>query len=155
MILRPPRSTRTDTLFPYTTLVRSRGASARHIHRHDARDARGADDADARRVRRAGSGQWFGGGTGRGFARCAARDNPGDAYVERDRARARGGDRDLPHGLTPPPPRAKLPASRQRAQSGYPEDAPMKAMISTLSLALSPAVEIGRASCRERVCQYV
>src|SRR3546814_7910377 len=24
MILRPPRSTRTDTLFPYTTLVRSR-----------------------------------------------------------------------------------------------------------------------------------
>src|SRR3546814_7867533 len=26
MIRRPPRSTRTDTLFPYTTLVRSRGA---------------------------------------------------------------------------------------------------------------------------------
>src|SRR3546814_15986919 len=26
MILRPPRSTRTDTLFPYTTLVRSHGA---------------------------------------------------------------------------------------------------------------------------------
>src|SRR3546814_5944212 len=25
MILRPPRSTRTDTLFPYTTLFRSRG----------------------------------------------------------------------------------------------------------------------------------
>src|SRR3546814_4470161 len=27
MILRPPRSTRTDTLFPYTTLVRSAGRS--------------------------------------------------------------------------------------------------------------------------------
>src|SRR3546814_11978848 len=27
MILRPPRSTRTDTLFPYTTLFRSGGAS--------------------------------------------------------------------------------------------------------------------------------
>src|SRR3546814_7596769 len=27
MILRPPRSTRTDTLFPYTTLFRSRVAS--------------------------------------------------------------------------------------------------------------------------------
>src|SRR3546814_5325296 len=27
MILRPPRSTRTDTLFPYTTLFRSRSAS--------------------------------------------------------------------------------------------------------------------------------
>src|SRR3546814_20903173 len=29
MIRRPPRSTRTDTLFPYTTLVRSRGDHAR------------------------------------------------------------------------------------------------------------------------------
>src|SRR3546814_14263890 len=28
MIRRPPRSTRTDTLFPYTTLVRSHGPSA-------------------------------------------------------------------------------------------------------------------------------
>src|SRR3546814_2184307 len=28
MILRPPRSTRTDTLFPYTTLFRSGGGSA-------------------------------------------------------------------------------------------------------------------------------
>src|SRR3546814_1742012 len=29
MIRRPPRSTRTDTLFPYTTLFRSRGRSPR------------------------------------------------------------------------------------------------------------------------------
>src|SRR3546814_6975870 len=29
MILRPPRSTRTDTLFPYTTLFRSRNPGAR------------------------------------------------------------------------------------------------------------------------------
>src|SRR3546814_3454590 len=29
MIRRPPRSTRTDTLFPYTTLVRSRGHAGR------------------------------------------------------------------------------------------------------------------------------
>src|SRR3546814_18398305 len=54
MIRRPPRSTRTDTLFPYTTLVRSRGdpQTARphrlrtlRIARRDgdgARDARGA-----------------------------------------------------------------------------------------------------------------
>src|SRR3546814_2528387 len=28
MIRRPPRSTRTDTLFPYTTLFRSRGCNA-------------------------------------------------------------------------------------------------------------------------------
>src|SRR3546814_1434599 len=30
MIRRPPRSTRTDTLFPYTTLVRSKTASPTH-----------------------------------------------------------------------------------------------------------------------------
>src|SRR3546814_3524201 len=40
MIRRPPRSTRTDTLFPYTTLFRSRDA-----HRHaDRRD--GGQEAD-------------------------------------------------------------------------------------------------------------
>src|SRR3546814_9599154 len=38
MILRPPRSTRTATLFPYTTLFRSAGAASRpgRLHRpHD------------------------------------------------------------------------------------------------------------------------
>src|SRR3546814_1110588 len=34
MIRRPPRSTRTDTLFPYTTLFRSRIAQAAHAQRH-------------------------------------------------------------------------------------------------------------------------
>src|SRR3546814_871871 len=33
MIRRPPRSTRTDTLFPYTTLFRSSGASQRRLRR--------------------------------------------------------------------------------------------------------------------------
>src|SRR3546814_17852004 len=34
MIRRPPRSTRTDTLFPYTSLFRSQGlSSAGHYHR--------------------------------------------------------------------------------------------------------------------------
>src|SRR3546814_20556454 len=31
MILRPPRSTRTDTLFPYTTLFRSAGRDVQRI----------------------------------------------------------------------------------------------------------------------------
>src|SRR3546814_16154387 len=36
MIRRPPRSTRTDTLFPYTTLFRSHGRNAeRHNHKQD------------------------------------------------------------------------------------------------------------------------
>src|SRR3546814_17510410 len=48
MIRRPPRSTRTDTLFPYTTLFRSRqnrrarprgdGRSRRHPHQSDLRE---------------------------------------------------------------------------------------------------------------------
>src|SRR3546814_19465555 len=39
MIRRPPRSTRTDTLFPYTTLFRSaigRAPSSNVVQRHDA-----------------------------------------------------------------------------------------------------------------------
>src|SRR3546814_18820779 len=32
MIRRPPRSTRTDTLFPYTTLFRSRRTQHTHTH---------------------------------------------------------------------------------------------------------------------------
>src|SRR3546814_18652898 len=32
MIRRPPISTRTDTLFPYTTLFRSRNLVAQHLH---------------------------------------------------------------------------------------------------------------------------
>src|SRR3546814_11195612 len=38
MILRPPGSTRTDTLFPYTTLFRSRGAE-RGVAQHRQGDA--------------------------------------------------------------------------------------------------------------------
>src|SRR3546814_11843552 len=44
-IRRPPRSTRTDTLFPYTTLVRSRGAGPRHPRAPAAR-LRATGDAD-------------------------------------------------------------------------------------------------------------
>src|SRR3546814_12403276 len=42
MIRRPPRSTRTDTLFPYTTLFRSR-AVGRQLRRDDDDAAGGAD----------------------------------------------------------------------------------------------------------------
>src|SRR3546814_10232975 len=63
MIRRPPRSTRTDTLFPYTTLFRSRGVGdrpplsqaaapgGRLQHRHD-RPARAQHGASAGRFRR-------------------------------------------------------------------------------------------------------
>src|SRR3546814_7878022 len=42
MIRRPPRSTRTDTLFPYTTLFRSSHTFARHLREPDRRNAREA-----------------------------------------------------------------------------------------------------------------
>src|SRR3546814_8845017 len=45
MIRRPPRSTRTDTLFPYTTLFRSHGRNirpARSAASHDASDLENA-----------------------------------------------------------------------------------------------------------------
>src|SRR3546814_20303265 len=40
MIRRPPRSTRTDTLFPYTTLFRSDGGRAAAVRRYHARAGR-------------------------------------------------------------------------------------------------------------------
>src|SRR3546814_10830645 len=42
MIRRPPRSTRTDTLVPYTTLFRSRGRAARTGTRRPARTPQSA-----------------------------------------------------------------------------------------------------------------
>src|SRR3546814_8734686 len=60
MIRRPPRSTRTDTLFPYTTLFRSdRGRLLRHVGAPEgAVGARLAqfEKGDAERVERGGGG---------------------------------------------------------------------------------------------------
>src|SRR3546814_13092348 len=44
MLQRPPRSTRTDTLFPYTTLFRSRVLVVQHVERVQLLDGR-HDDA--------------------------------------------------------------------------------------------------------------
>src|SRR3546814_5213878 len=44
MIRRPPRSTRTDTLFPYTTLFRSADPQLEHRDRADRRPARPRED---------------------------------------------------------------------------------------------------------------
>src|SRR3546814_9756439 len=54
MIRRPPRSTRTDTLFPYTTLFRSQGHAAEDDHsifRRAERHEQQAEDHD--------QGQWY------------------------------------------------------------------------------------------------
>src|SRR3546814_10214689 len=53
MLRRPPRSTRTDTLFPYTTLFRSCRARTSSAHQHvAARPAIAADGADRHRDRK-------------------------------------------------------------------------------------------------------
>src|SRR3546814_5185416 len=68
MIRRPPRSTRTDTLFPYTTLFRSAavdppGPAGKQARRHGpgpraaGRTARGTPATDRRRGRRARPGR--------------------------------------------------------------------------------------------------
>src|SRR3546814_4536382 len=71
---RPPRSTRTDTLFPYTTLSRSQGRRCRR-----ARHCGGAGS-------RAAVARGRGGVGGGGFSRCGARARPArseDRLVER------------------------------------------------------------------------
>src|SRR3546814_4418399 len=53
MIRRPPRSTRTDTLFPYTTLFRSArlarlGRRGPHVHRRERTRERAVEGVDGR-----------------------------------------------------------------------------------------------------------
>src|SRR3546814_10505761 len=53
MIRRPPRSTRTDTLFPYTTLFRSRGRRpVDAVHRAEAQGGVAAEQRAVHRRRR-------------------------------------------------------------------------------------------------------
>src|SRR3546814_8362536 len=58
MIRRPPSSTRTDTLLPYTTLFRSRRSRPCHRYQHAAGTGRRSWHADARRPRGATLGVW-------------------------------------------------------------------------------------------------
>src|SRR3546814_18810659 len=108
MIRRPPRSTRTDTLFPYTTLFRS----------HLARKRRKAADA-RRRLQRFG------------MTRFAAQH----ADAEGKRIEPRSGGKLIDEAF------GEKGGGAVRAR---PPDARFKS-----------GIEIGRASCRERGCQYV
>src|SRR3546814_14965308 len=98
MIRRPPRTTRTDTLFPYTTLFRS----------------------PVPQLRAHGKGQHI-----LGIALSGARE------IDMDRLDAAG-----------------LQPRRQR------RTAALQIMLAALADA-DEQQQIGRASCRERVCQYV
>src|SRR3546814_3778513 len=95
MIRRPPRSTRTDTPFPYTTLFRSRGGQqgdcglavvranrleARH-RQHEIPEGRELDDQDAIGRGRHGTygGEGCPAGTLRSFGRAASGASPATA----------------------------------------------------------------------------
>src|SRR3546814_17204142 len=98
MIRRPPRSTRTDTLFPYTTLFRSTPASACTVAPARVTDRHAAQAGAAFRQPR---GRAFGslpcegrGGLGRGVFRISAnREHPLPASPCLRRGGARSGAR--------------------------------------------------------------
>src|SRR3546814_19330077 len=108
MIRRPPRSTRTDTLFPYTTLFRSQPACQvvifvhRHRH-HRLRSRRGAIIGVAR-------------------------------------------------GCAVPLTASGRPVRKDAFDKTWRRRNPILLLIAT---PWHVSKEIGRASCRERVCQYV
>src|SRR3546814_10928003 len=119
MILLPPRSTRTDTLFPYTTRFRSvalkyrlMSAPSLHVLGHFASNLDGA----------------------------AIEDGPCSKTVP-DTFPARGGE---PADRVDP---ACRPVGREHADERVADEVFLGNE--------ADALEIGRASCRERVCQYV
>src|SRR3546814_15688349 len=125
MIRRPPRSTRTDTLFPYTTLFRS--------VRDDPAAAFQAPEQDD-----AGPLEW-----------ALIPPRPRDAFWSIC-LYTLGRDTDLPRdGHLAPAITERGTPGWTLVAGGYSPDR----VISDRSI--GPLVQLGRASCRERVCQYV
>src|SRR3546814_14043233 len=116
MIRRPPRSTRTDTLFPYTTLFRSNGRKSR------ARNGRGERP-----------------GCSAGSAFCQ-----GGRQGRRRRSECRNGQqgRGRDSGKRGRGPIVRLDITDAASWAG------------AVEAAVGAFGKIGRASCRERVCQY-
>src|SRR3546814_16444933 len=108
---RPPRSTRTDTLFPYTTLFRSRlGSLARHFRRYPGNDADFPKYPPARTIA-------------------------------------------IRHSTPTRSTAAMMPANKPIALTRFLIEEQRAGRINAdLRLLIE---EIGRASCRESVCQYV
>src|SRR3546814_12322499 len=136
MIRRPPRSTRTDTLFPYTTLFRSAGDS-RIDHRSRSVFVRGV-------TLKAGDIITLDGSTGEvmlGEVQTIQPELSGDFATLMSWA-------------------DKLRRMKVRANAETPVDARTAVKFGAEGIGLSRTEhmffeEIGRASCRERVCQYV
>src|SRR3546814_14224883 len=133
MIVRPPRSTRTDALYPYTTLCLSRACAAHHA------SPLRADGLHADRIRQEPTFP-----TG-----CAARQKPGAGQLHR----RYNADR-----CAGPGPRSNAVCGARFGEEpssyGGPER-PGKGRSAERVSARGNSDLIGRASCRERVCQYV
>src|SRR3546814_2320113 len=139
MLRRPPRSTRTDTLFPYTTLFRSVGA----------------DDLDVERLQRAPEMR-------HAIAPCGAgagvAENAVLVGIERHRLA-------MPFNIRA----GRIPIGKSALALDHLEVHQLTGRVVDIDEqgALRPAIlqppmprtvdldQIGRASCRERVCQYV
>src|SRR3546814_14162415 len=117
MILRPPRTTRTDTLLPYTTLFRSRSTLA----------------WTKRRRRSARNFSWL---------RTAVRPSPGSSALFTITT--------IPGSL----PTYTAPAWVRHARVRF-RSRPMVRRRPGRARAMPTALELGRASCRERAWQYV
>src|SRR3546814_15853852 len=134
MIRRPPRATRSYTLFPYTTVFRSRG-----IRRSHSRDPR---------PRTAPAGPALG--------------SPGDVHRERPethrRLRAMGSNqRSCPVRRCRPPKTNMIGKCLwvQRSVPYRPGETKREFAPKELKFAIFRLQKIGTASCRESVCQYV
>src|SRR3546814_15478961 len=140
MIRRPPRSTRTDTLFPYTTLFRSRQTRARsssiirfspaHISAHRVRT-----------TRRTVSSSFC------SAANASCRTSPPSCAAQRDLHQVDAAD-------------AKTALAVREVVAPHAQEALVELLDDLLTHREPIAVpdrerEIGRASGRERVCQYV
>src|SRR3546814_13363177 len=131
MIRRPPRSTRTDTLFPYTTLFRSRAFPVEFpvCGVSDSPGARIMSDSTEYIPPKVWAWEKPSGGTFSNINRPIA---------------AATHEKELPVGKHP----------LQLYSSGTPNGQKVTIMLEEL-LALGHSNEIGRASCRERGCPYV
>src|SRR3546814_21041884 len=92
MIRRPPRSTRTDTLFPYTTLFRSSGGAEEGTGARRCPRARGTDGGEFHGSRRSAARLGRAGGGRGGFAQDPRRDPARALGRNRGGGLLRGGD---------------------------------------------------------------
>src|SRR3546814_20473811 len=130
MVLRPPRSTRADTLFPYTTLFRSTQVTQRV--EAAIRGVTGVDEMSS----------YVGEGNSRTFVQFAIGTPIDRAYNDVNQAVSQIRS-ELPDGILEP----------QVMRVGISAGPITYFSVSAADMTLEQ--QNGRASCRERVCQYV